>query len=249
MKLFRALLLVLLLASCKQNTTPLTKITANTLALDSTVASAENIDSIIRPYKEKLSVAMKTVLAYTPKDLVRTDGDMQSSLGNLMADMCYDVGNPIFTEMTGEGDIDFAMFNHGGIRNGIPRGDVTTEHAFALMPFENELVVTTLSGDKVGELVAFFLENKRAHPLSKHVALRIKRKGYDLEINGQKWNPDSTYTVLTTDYLQTGGDNMNFFKDPKALVKLDMKVRDAILAHFRKVDTLRASLDKRVTIE
>ncbi len=249
MKLWCPLLFVFLVASCKQNTPPLTKITANTLALDSTVVSAGNIDSIIRPYKKQLAAVMDSVLAYTPKDLVRTDGDMQSSLGNLMADLCYRVGNPIFTEMTGETGIDFAMLNHGGIRNGIPEGPVTTENAFALMPFENELVVATLSGEKVGELVDFFLENKRAHPLSKQIGLRIKKEGYTLKINGQPWSPDKTYNVLTSDYLQSGGDNMIFFKDPKALTKLDMKVRDAILIHFRAVDTLKASLDKRVTIE
>lgn len=249
MKLWHPLLFVLLLASCKQNTPPLTKITANTLPLDSSVIAAGNIDSIILPYKKQLTAVMDSVLAYTPKDLVRTDGDMQSSLGNLMADLCYAVGNPIFTKMTGETDIDFAMLNHGGIRNGIPEGAVTTEHAFALMPFENELVVATISGEKVGELVDFFLENKRAHPLSKHIELRIKKEGYALEINGQAWNPDKTYKVLTSDYLQTGGDNMTFFKDPKALVKLDMKVRDAILTHFRAVDTLKTALDKRVIVE
>jgi len=242
------LLCCVFLISCRQGHPPLTKITATTLAADSTVLSTSEIDSIIHPYKEKLSVAMQRVLGYSPKDLVRTDGAMQSSLGNLMADMCFDQGNPIFNEMSG-GNIDFAMFNYGGIRAGIPKGEVVTSHAFSLMPFENELVVATLSGNKVGELIDFFIENKLGHPLSKHISLTIRKNDYDLQINGKRFSADSTYTVLTSDYLQNGGDKMNFFKAPIKLTKLDVKVRDAILTHFKKMDTLRGNLDNRVMLE
>ena len=41
---------------------------------------------------------------------------------------------------------------------------------------------------------------------------------------------------------------MYFFKNPKQLTKLDVKVRDGLLTYFKKVDTLKSTVDKRVIL-
>jgi len=173
---------------------------------------------------------------------------MQSTLGNLMADMCFEMGNGIFKKNT-KTSIDFSMLNYGGIRAIITAGAVTKKDAFKLMPFENELVVVKLSGNKVLELVEFFIQNKTAHPLSKNITLEIEENGYSLKINGELFDKNKMYYVLTNDYLQSGGDKMDFFKNPEALIKLDYKVRDAIIQYFKKVDTLKVAIDNRVKLK
>jgi 2',3'-cyclic-nucleotide 2'-phosphodiesterase (5'-nucleotidase family) len=249
MRALHLIYLFLLFASCKKTNRDLTKITAKTIAIDSTIQSSVKIDSIIAPYKEKLINEMEKVLSYTPKDLTKISIEMQSTLGNLMADMCFKMANPMFKENT-KASIDFAMFNYGGLRAIIPAGKVTKEHAFKLMPFENELVVVNITGDKVAELVNYFIKNKEAHPLSKNIALIIiKENNYALKINNKEFDNNKTYNVLTSDFLQSGGDKMNFFKNPKKLTKLDYKVRDAIISYLEKVDTLKTTIDKRVTIK
>lgn len=240
----------LLLVSCKKTNTKteLTKITAKTIAVDSTLQSSVAIDSFIAPYKKELTAEMQAKLSFAPKDFLKNDGTVQSSLGNLMADLCFAIANPIYKEKTNTA-IDFAMFNHGGIRATIPQGEVTKERAFKLMPFENELVVATLSGEKVMELVDYFVKNKRAHPLSKNIALVIEDDKYSLKINGKPFDKEKTYAVLTSDFLQGGGDKMYFFKNPEKLIKLDYKVRDAIINYFKQTDTLQATVDNRVIIK
>ena len=240
--------LLFLFISCKKENLMLTKITAKNIAIDSTVLSSKKIDSVVAPYSKKLVLEMEKVLTFTPKDLVRTDGVMQSSLGNLMADLCYEITNPIFKEKTNE-SIDFAMLNYGGIRAGIPKGEVTTENAFNLMPFENELVVAEIKGEKVIELIEYFTKGKKAHPLSKQVQLTIDKDDFKLKINEIIFDKNKTYSVLTSDYLQNGGDRMNFFANPKKLTKLDVKVRDAILTYFEKVEVLEPVIDNRVILE
>ena len=49
--------------------------------------------------------------------------------------------------------------------------------------------------------------------------------------------------------MQSGGDKMNFFANPVQLTKLDVKIRDAILTHFRKKDTLKSVIDNRVIVK
>ncbi len=234
--------------SCKQKKQHLTRITAKNIVLDSTFAENNEIENAVAPYKAKLVNEMQQVLSYTPKDLVKNDGEMQSSLGNVMADLTLELSNPIYKKQTG-GTIDFALLNHGGIRTSISKGNITKEDAFKLMPFENEIVVVELTADKMQALISYFLNSKRAHPLSKNIAMTIKENGYDLKINGEQFDQNKTYTVVTTDYLQNGGSRMNFFKNPKKLTKLNYKLRSAIIDYFAKVDTIRTTIDNRVMIK
>ena len=67
--------------------------------------------------------------------------------------------------------------------------------------------------------------------------------------SGEDLSFDETknYFVLTSDYLQEGGDKMNFFKNPVSLHKTGYKIRTAIIDYFKKVDSIIPNLDKRFT--
>lgn len=243
-KLVLLFFIVTFCIQCKKEKFVVTKITAKTTEIDSTLTEVESITKTIAPFKEKMIAEINTVLSYTPKDLVRTDGKLESTLGNLLADLSYKRANPVFNTLTNN-NIDFAMFNYGGIRAGITKGNVTNKNAFELMPFENSYVVVKLSGPKIIELVNYLIENNTAHPLSKQFRLTITKNGYSLTINNLPFDVKKSYFVLTTDYLQTGGDRMNFFKEPEELYTLDYKMRHAIIDEFKSLDTLKASLDGR----
>jgi len=153
--------------------------------------------------------------------------------------------NPIFKSRTGY-EIGMVLLNRGGIRSGIGKGAVTTRTGFKLMPFENEIVVAELSGEKVLEMLSYLENSKTAHPIS-GLSLEVDGnfKTLSATINGEPIKAEKTYFVATSDYLQQGGDSMNFFKDPINLYKIDYKLRNAIIDHFKKVDTLKASIDNR----
>jgi 2',3'-cyclic-nucleotide 2'-phosphodiesterase (5'-nucleotidase family) len=248
MKPIHFIYLFFLFAACKTTDSNLTKITAKNIAIDTTIVASTKIDSVIMPYKEKLTGEMERVLSYTPINLTKRSIGLQSTLGNLMADLCFEMANPIFKEKTNT-SIDFSMFNSGGLRASIAAGNVTKESAFKLMPYDNELVVVNLKGDKVEELINYFIRNQKAHPLSKNINLLINDDAYHLNIKGEKFDKNKTYSVLTSDYLQTGGDGMTFFKNPQQLTNLNYKVRDAVIDYFKKTDTLKVSIDNRVKIQ
>jgi 2',3'-cyclic-nucleotide 2'-phosphodiesterase (5'-nucleotidase family) len=248
MKRFYVLLFLLAISACKKSEKQLVQVTAKNIAIDTTIKAAEEIVRVIHPYKEKLVAEMQEVLCYSPREIVKSDGNMQSSLGNLLADLCFEMAHPIYKEKT-NASIDFALFNHGGIRATIPAGSITKADAFKLMPFDNELVVVALSGEKVLELVAYFIKSRKAHPVSKSIQLTIGENYNNLKINGKIFDKNKSYTVLTTDYLQGGGDKMNFFKKPKQRILLNYKMRDAIIDYFRKKDTLHTAIDNRIIMK
>ena len=118
------------------------------------------------------------------------------------------------------------------------------------MPFENSLVILEMSGEKIKQLISYFIKNKKAHPLSKSIKLIInKDDSYELRVNDQEFNSERNYFVLTSDYLQSGGDKMNFFKNPISLFKTDYKMRHAIQDEFKSLDTLKAQIDNRIKLD
>ena len=208
--------------------------------------SDASINKDIQPYHDALENKIKEVLCYNPRNLSREEADLESSLGNFYADVCLESADSIFFNKTGK-HIDFALFNYGGIRTAIPVGPITVEHIFKLMPFENKLVVANLSGSKVTELLNYLAKRGQAHPIA-GLQLEVKdEKFVKIKINGENFDPNKNYWVLTHDYLQHGGDQMSFFIQPLDLYTSEYKVRDALIDHLRTLDTLKVSLDNRYT--
>lgn len=210
------------------------------------IESDQDILKDIQPYHDALESKINEVLCYNPRSLSREEAELESSLGNFYADACLKSADSIFQQHTGK-HIDFALFNYGGIRTAVPKGSVTVEQIFKLMPFENKLVVVHLSGSKVIELFDYLAKRKQAHPIA---GIRLELKDEELskiQVQGQTFDPEKSYWVLTHDYLQHGGDQMSFFTEPLDLYTSDYKVRDALIDHLRKADTLQTSLDNRFT--
>ena len=236
-----------LLIACKNNSYEVSKINAKQLKIVDEVNQDSSIIQLFTPYKKKMTKEITKSLSFSTKILERTDGNLQSTLGNLVADLSYEKANELFKNKTGK-TVDFSMSNYGGIRAAIMKGDVTVSNAFELMPFDNTLVVVELNYDKIKALFNYFVAKKRAHPLSKNIQLTIENDSYNLLINGKPIKKDRTYFVATSNYLQKGGDGMIFFSEPESLFDSNFLIRDAIVDYFESKDTLRANLDDRVII-
>lgn len=232
------------MVSCKEKNRELKMIRGKQIEISKETASDSDFIKTIQPYKDSLFNQINEVLCYNPKTLSRTESPLESSLGNFYADACLKSADSIFLNSEGK-HIDFALFNYGGIRTSIPKGNVTVESIFNLMPFENKLVVVQLNGADIEKLLNYLAVRKEAHPIAGIELVLNKDQFAKVFIRGNKFDAAKTYWVLTHDYLQHGGDNMSFFKEPIELISTNYKVRDALIDNLRKIDTLYAALDDR----
>lgn len=233
------------MSSCKQGSVGLAKIETTQLPVDSTLTSVDSIDAYIAPYRNRVREILDSTLAYAPKVITKDDGEYNTSAGNLMADIILSEARPIFKSRTKK-EVDFVVLNHGGIRSVISAGKVSPKTAYEVMPFENSIAVVTLDGSAVLELAEFLSNSGRAHPISgMQIILSPSGKIRSIRIGGRPLDPDREYHVATSDYLVSGGDDMVFFKKAKAVHNLNYLVRNAMIDYFKKVDTLRASVDDR----
>lgn len=242
---FFFIFLVLIFHGCKTEQYQSTEVNGERIPIETSIPEDTAIANFIKPFSEHINKTLDSVLAYNPQDLNKSEGELNTAIGNLMADIVMEQANPVFKSRTGE-DIDMVLLNHGGIRSSIGKGPITARTAYSVMPFENEIVVAELKGEKILDMISYLENNRTPHPVS-GIILKVNtnNKITSATINDNEIDPDQTYYVATSDYLQQGGDNMNFFQDPVNLFVIDYKIRNAMIDYFQKVDTIHTAIDDR----
>jgi 2',3'-cyclic-nucleotide 2'-phosphodiesterase (5'-nucleotidase family) len=245
MKHFVVFITIVLLAACSQRPPKLNSIKGEQLIINSDLSSNDSIENFVAPYRSRVNSVLDSVLAYAPRAIVKTDGVLNSSEGNLMADILFQQAQPIFRLRTGH-EVDMAMLNYGGIRNVISAGGVTSRTAFEVMPFENYIVVLELPGKAIREMISYLIEYDRPQPIS-GMQIILNKDGtlHSANIQGKPFDENKTYYVATIDYLLQGGGNMDFLQNNNSVTELDYLLRNAMIDYFMKVDTVEAKVDDR----
>ena len=236
-------LFLILLTSCKSKS--LYKIEGKQIPVTDSLITNSFIEDFIKPYRIQINKSLDSVISYSKDTYSKKDGYLNTAIGNMMADAVYEQTNPVFNARTGH-NIDIVLLNHGGIRSIISKGNITTRTAYSVMPFENSVVVVTMKGHKIKELVDYLIEEQRAHPI--HGLQLILNENQELNsatINGEPIDINKTYYVATNDYLYNGGDRMTFFKPNEHLDDLNYKIRNVLIDYFTKKDTIAPVIDDR----
>ena len=255
LKLFVIFLTFFLISSCSKNVLHLNTIKGKQLPVTenaltpATNALSQEIENYITPYRDRINNDLDSVLAICPITLDKKAVNMQSTIGNMMADVVLQFGTAVFEKRENK-QIDICLLNSGGIRAILPKGNVTSRNGFEIMPFENSLVVIALRGVQIQELISYFISEKSAHPLS-GLTFTIKKDKTtaNILVQGQPLVLDKLYYVGTNDYLANGGDNMNFFKKGEHTYDLDYKLRNILIDYFKSVSIVTAKQDNRIIVE
>jgi len=219
------------------------------IEMNSSSAVNSEITQTILPYQEELDKQMSVVLNYAAEDFVK--GRPESKLGNLVADLSYQIATQRY-QPADSIPIDFCLLNEGGMRASIAQGPITLGEVFELMPFENELVVITLSYEKTMEIFDYLIATG-GEPISHAELIIVNETPYSVLIDGEVPDSTLTYKILTSDYLARGGDKMNFFLDPINSEKVGIKLRDAIILYLDQKaeadENITSKLDGRIRYE
>ena len=205
----------------------LISIRADSLAIDRVT------DSIIQPFRQTLAQEMNKVLVNA--DFPIEKALPESSLGNLVTDICRKRCSL---------PSDFCILNNGGLRVALPQGAITKGKVFELMPFDNEIVVVTISGERMKELFEYIATNKGI-PVSGLKGRLLSNGMTEVYIGDQAFDPSKNYRICTTDYLANNGDKMSFFSKPILLETTGYKLRDALIDEFTQLGLEGKSLNPR----
>ena len=152
------------------------------------------VDSLVSPVVGKAAMPLET---FRP----------ESPLSNLMADVLVWSGKDY-----GEKP-DFGVYNIGGIRASLAKGDIRIGDIFDVAPFENKVCFVTLTGEKVTELLGQ-IAGRGGEGISKEVRI-VMTKDKKLKratLQGKEIIPTEKYRIATVDYVSHGNDGMSAFK-------------------------------------
>lgn len=237
-------ILLLLVASCKPAKNNLQPSASYTYIKNETEDAT--INKMITPYKATLDSEMNKVIGYSEVAMLKEKG-IETLLGNFVADLVLDFSKTV------DSKTDFCVLNNGGLRNSLPIGDITIGNVFELMPFDNEIVIVSLDG-KNTENIFNYIAEKGGVPVS-GITLKLEKLNGNLvpteiKIGNQNFSKDSTYQIATSDYLASGGDNMNFWSTG-TIKPTSKKLRDAIIDFIRfktaESKKLNPMLDGRIS--
>lgn len=226
--------LLILLSACKQqhhlSHTQATHSELKSIREDSLTAA------IISPYKNKIDTQMNEVIAMCDSTLTK-DG-YESTLANFVMQA---MDSFVFEKTPNYRAKTIAMVNRGGLRINLPKGEISVRTIYELMPFDNNIVILTISGKALKEALISFCDNGKL--FSNNIEFYMdKKKPINIKIFGQDWNENENYIIVTTDYLANGGDNCFFFENPIKTESTGVKLRDAIIDYCRNL----TKLNKRI---
>lgn len=197
------------------------------------------VQAIVTKYSSQLAAEMGKVVGKSNHEFDngrKNAGD--TPLGNLVADCLRE-----------QGKVDIGIMNSGGIRAGLPKGDVTKGMVFSMLPFENRLVTFKAKGTVVQQIMDF-----AASRLGKNGTLQISGasfvgvngKATEVKVGGKPLDLNKDYTLSTIDYLASGNDGAEVFKQVKDFNASGTLVRDAFFAFMQKHPVLDAPATGRI---
>lgn len=238
---------VSILFSCQPKYSKLVKAErAYVIINDSTTTSDARFDSLIAPYKRIIDAEMNEVLIISETPIVKEQPE--GALGNMVADIVLKKTMDKLPINIQEEPI-FCILNNGGLRTSLPQGEITRKKIYELMPFENEIVVLTLTYENTQELMNYIARSGGVPVAGIKMGIQ-KNEAVNIFVNGNPFDKNKNYKIVTSDYLAEGGDKMFFFKNPVNKEIMSLKIRDVLIEHMKeehkKGNTLNPKKDGRV---
>ena len=200
--------------------------------------------SIIEDYAAEVKEKMEVKLGYAPYYINR--GTPESALGNLTADGLIWMAKQFHNKTA-----DIAVYNSGGVRANISKGDVTLGDVYAVYPFDNVLSLVTIKGNKLKELL-----KKVPGSLYVNAGVKIVKSGSSITtmtVGGKTISDSQNYTVATIDYISDNDGYTSIFENYVDREDSVEMIRDYFGEYFKYLasqnnNNITASKDGRVTV-
>lgn len=201
---------------------------------------------LLKPYKEKVDAMMYEVIGVS--EMKMDKGGPESLLSNLVASVLQQAASKVLGKPA-----DMGLVNMGGLRNILPKGDITVGEIFEILPFENSLCVLTLKGKDLKRLFEA-IASLHGEGVS-GIRLEINKQGELLKatVGGKPVEDNQLYTVATIDYLADGNGRMDaLLQAEKRECPEEATLRGIFLDYVRQQTAagkvITSKLDGRITI-
>ena len=249
--LLLAPLTVVVMASCAPKHYHLTQVERSRIIIDSRYDQNPDAEAaeFLAPYKRVNDSIMGPVMGRVAHNMHPTRPE--SDLSNLLSDILVWAAKDYNEQPV------LGVYNMGGIRADLTKGDVTYGDVLDIAPFENKICFVTLTGEQLMELFSQIAATG-GEGVSKGTELVITKdkKLVSAKLYGKEIDPKAEYRVTTIDYLLEGNDKMAAFrKGSHKIAPKDPRnnTRFLIMNYFRdkqaKGEIIDAKVEGRIVVK
>lgn len=243
--IYGIVLVVAACVSCSRQPLRVEQARSEAVAIDGRLDSLQDTVylQVLQPIRDSLERQLDIALGYAPEDLKVYRPECP--LLNWATDALYEMA----VQVTGS-RVDFAVVNIFGLRTDWGKGAITFRQVFELMPFDNRLVILTLTGQDVLDLCDCFAM-RGGEGISHTLRMQMKDgKAVNVRLNGEAIDPAGSYYVATSDYLSTGADQMVALARYSHKEETDLRIRDLYIQYIQQQTAegkpIKAVVDNRM---
>lgn len=148
---------------------------------------------------------------------------------------------------------DIAFQNSGGIRKGLNAGPIKVRDIWEISPFDNTIVLVTVSGEQLVRILEWRIKNprdllqqsgiRRVYDMSAKIMV-------DATVNGEAIVPQKQYTIATNNYIVGHIDRFFGLSESDVIIKdTGIVGRDILLKAAEEQRVINSNTDGRLIIQ
>jgi 2',3'-cyclic-nucleotide 2'-phosphodiesterase (5'-nucleotidase family) len=202
-------------------------------------ASDSTMAAMLNSYRPTMERRMNRKIA-TVNDTIRFEKP-EGALGNMVADALRDRAAHELRQFVHVGIIGESSFNLY-----FEPGDLTLGLIYEFMPYDNHLVVLTLTGEQLSELINQVAAIGGAPVSGVRFQIDEEDKARGILVNSQILDPERKYRVATSSWAANGGDVFPALWEATDKKDVNITVRTVFADYFRIKSELFDLTDGRI---
>ena len=198
-------------------------------------------DKILKKFTKKVNKKMAQIIGKSNVSLLISKEGLDSDIGNWMTDV-----------MRKHAKTDLAFQNTHGIRSVMTEGPLTMRDIYQIMPFDNTLVTLKMTGKLIKKLMRDNFRNSYSKMQISGMKVKFKTNknnnptDIDIYINSKLVKPNDEFTVVTNNYLTSGGSGGKAFTLSKDLNDTMMPIRNVLIQSIRTSSAIEKPEGNRI---
>ncbi len=198
-------------------------------------------DKILKKFTQKVDKKMAQVIGKSNSFLGTSKEGLDSDIGNWMTDI-----------MRKHFKTDLAFQNTHGIRSTMQKGVLTMRDIYQIMPFDNTLVTLKITGKLLEKLMRDNLKNSYSKMQISGMQVKFKTNeknnptDIEIYINSKPVKPEDEFTVITNNYLTSGGSGGKAFTLSKDVHDTMIPIRNILIQNIRTSGAIERPEGKRI---
>lgn len=229
-KAYLQLFLLLFFVACKSHWIPKNNSIENVKIQQQDSFNQSKAELFLQPFRKKLNDSFATIIAFAKEPFYKSRPG--TSLGNLVSDALYNYAKKTLYL---DADPIIVLQNYGGIRiSNLAQGAINLATIFEMLPFENTLVYTKISGKQIATIIRrtntdggwpIYFEKDKISSLAQLEKIE--------HIN-----------LITNDYLSLGGDQCQELKN-FSFTNSNILLRSIVLEYLKQKKEVYPNNEKR----